>query len=103
MTEHTPGPWRVGAAGPNGCLTVGTERGLMTAMVAHSINSPNQEKQARADASLIAAAPDLLAAAEGVLPWLAGINTKGDPAMVDALTDVYMQLAAAIKKAKGQQ
>ncbi|MFA7267037.1 MAG: hypothetical protein WC054_12060 [Candidatus Nanopelagicales bacterium] len=45
---------------------------------------------------------DLLAAAEGVLPWLAGINTKGDPAMVDALTDVYMQLAAAIKKAKGQ-
>ena len=46
---------------------------------------------------------DLLAAAEGVLPWLAGINTKGDPAMVDALTDVYMQLAAAIKKAKGQQ
>jgi len=55
-----------------------------------------------ANAALIAAAPDLLAAAEGVLPWLAGINTNGDPAMVDALTDVYMQLAAAIKKAKGQ-
>ena len=46
---------------------------------------------------------DLLAAAEGVLPWLAGINTKGDPDVVDALTNVYVQLAAAIKKAKGQQ
>ena len=46
---------------------------------------------------------DLLAAAEGVLPWLAGINTKGDPDVVDALTNVYGQLAAAIKKAKGQQ
>ena len=74
----------------------------MVAMVAHSIYVPDQAEQARGDARLISAAPDLLAAAEGVLPWLAGINTKGDPDVVDALTNVYGQLAAAIKKAKGQ-
>jgi hypothetical protein len=67
------------------------------------IASMTERRDWEANATLIVAAPDLLAAAEGVLPWLAGINTKGDPAMVDALTDVYMQLAAAIKKAKGQQ
>ena len=58
--RHTPGPWRMGTPGPNGCYTVGTERGLMTAMVAHSINEPDQAEQAEADARLIAAAPELL-------------------------------------------
>lgn len=32
----------------------------MTAMVAHSINEPDQAEQAEADAKLIAAAPELL-------------------------------------------
>lgn len=58
--KHTPGPWRIGSPGPNGCYTVGTERGLMTAMVAHSINEPDQAEQAEADAKLIASAPELL-------------------------------------------
>lgn len=58
--KHTPGPWRLGTPGPNGCYTVGTECGLMTAMVAHSINEPDQAVQALADAKLIAAAPNIL-------------------------------------------
>lgn len=61
-TAFTPGPWRVGAYGPNGCFTVGTKNGLMTAMVAHSINERGQEAQAIGDAQLIAAAPELLEA-----------------------------------------
>lgn len=59
---HTPGPWRIGTPGPNGCYTTGTERGLMVAMVAHSIHMPDQKAQAEGDARLIAAAPELLAA-----------------------------------------
>lgn len=59
--KHTLGPWAIGTPGPNGCFTVGY-RGLMTAMVAHSINHPDQESTARANARLIAAAPELLAA-----------------------------------------
>jgi hypothetical protein len=70
--KHTPGPWRIGTPGPNGCHTVGTERGLMTAMVAHSINEPDQAEAAKADASLIAAAPELL---EALLALECDVNT----------------------------
>lgn len=79
MTEgkHTPGPWRVGAHGPNGCYTVGTERGLMVAMVAHSVNHPDQKEQAIADAHLIAAAPKLRAALTVALAALESC-TPGD-------------------------
>lgn len=64
--KHTPGPWRIGTPGPNGCYTIGTERGLMTAMIAHSISEPGQVDEAKANASLIAAAPDLLKALERI-------------------------------------
>ena len=106
MTEHTPGPWIADYRGVYRGVyaakgTTDTGYGAMIADCPRAAG-PYGALEASANADLIAAAPDLLAAAEGVLPWLAGINTKGDPAMVDALTDVYMQLAAAIKKAKGQ-
>lgn len=65
--QHTPGPWRVGTPGPNGCYTIGTERGLMTAMIAHSINMAGQKVEAEANACLIAAAPELLAALDAIL------------------------------------
>jgi hypothetical protein len=58
--KFTPGPWRVGAHGPNGCYTVGTEHGLMTAMVAHSVNVHDHRERAIADARLIASAPLML-------------------------------------------
>lgn len=61
-TKHTPGPWRIGSHGPNGYHTVGTERGLMVAMVAHSVNYIDECEQAIGDACLIAAAPELLEA-----------------------------------------
>ena len=60
QTKHTPGPWRIGTPGPNGCYTVGTKRGLMTAMITHSINHADQAVEATANANLIAAAPELL-------------------------------------------
>ncbi len=62
--KHTPGPWKVGTPGPNGCYTVGTQGGLMTAMIAHSICEPDQIETANANARLIAASPDLLAACQ---------------------------------------
>lgn len=58
-TKFTPGPWSIGVPGPNGCPTVGTNQGLMIAMIAHSYNEPEQSSQARANAHLISAAPDL--------------------------------------------
>lgn len=66
-TKHTPGPWSIGVPGPNGCPTIGTAQGLMTAMIAHSYNEPSQAAQARANAKLIGAAPELLEALQELL------------------------------------
>lgn len=67
MSKHTKGPWKIGTPGPNGCYTIGTERGLMTAMIAHSICEPDQVEEAKANAALIAAAPELLEALQRTL------------------------------------
>lgn len=59
--QHTPGPWTFYTEPqPNGCPIVGA-KGLMVAMLAHSINHDDQRDTAIANAHLIAAAPMLLA------------------------------------------
>lgn len=61
--KHTPGPWRFYTEPqPNGCPIVGNGHGLMLAMLAHSVNYPDQRDEANANARLIAAAPELLEA-----------------------------------------
>lgn len=84
----TPGPWRVGVAGPNMCPTVGTEGGLMTAMVVHGEDHPTE-----ANARLIAAAPDLFAVVE---EWLAVGNDLA------ARKAVREKARAALRKARGE-
>lgn len=62
--SFTPGPWDFSwEIQPNGCPTVG-HKGLMVCVVAHSAKEPEQKKTALANASLIAAAPELLEALE---------------------------------------
>ena len=97
MSKHTPGPWVVGTPGPNGCFTIGTTGGLMTAMISHSINEKDQANTAIANASLIAAAPEMLAVLEMFIK-----NWRGSD--VDWFTQCYEieRLAeSAITKAKG--
>lgn len=61
-SAHTPGPWSFYTEPqPNGCPIVGT-RGLMVAMLAHSVHQADQQDEALANARLIAAAPELLEA-----------------------------------------
>ena len=97
MNNHTPGPWVVGTPGPNGCFTIGTTGGLMTAMISHSINEKDQADTAIANAALIAAAPEMLAVLEMFIK-----NWRGSD--VDWFTQCYEieRLAeSAIAKAKG--
>lgn len=63
--KHTPGPWTQATMGPNGCPIVGSGA-LMVAMIAHSTNEPEQAEEAKANARLIAAAPELLEALQEV-------------------------------------
>ena len=90
MSRHTLGPWKFYTKPqPNGCPIVGA-RGLMVAMLAHSINHDDQRETALANARLIAAAPELLAALDALVED-----------QRDASLPVLAQARAAIKKAHG--
>lgn len=66
VSKHTPGPWRFYTEPqPNGCPIVGA-RGLMVAMLAHTVNQPEQREIALANARLISSAPMLLAELEAI-------------------------------------
>ena len=62
--KHTPGPWRIGTAPPNGEQAIGTIRGMMVAVATTGVG---MEKETLANARLIAAAPELLEALRGML------------------------------------
>ena len=92
-TQHTPGPWNFYTEPqPNGCPIVGS-RGLMVAMLAHTVNQDDQRETALANARLISAAPDLLKALQYMLAVCPAINHQGEEA--------HQQAGAAIAKAGG--
>ncbi|HCK4463466.1 TPA: hypothetical protein N0H24_006107 [Pseudomonas aeruginosa] len=95
--KHTPGPWKVGTPGPNGCYTVGTQGGLMTAMIAHSICEPDQIETANANARLMAAAPEMLGALQHIEEYWN--RDSNEQAMTDALWHIIETAQAAIAKA----
>ena len=85
-TQHTPGPWHVDING-EGAITAPDG-----ALIARLHNASRDDLR-EANARLIAAAPDLLAALQAVADYWAG----GDvPAEIDAA------MRAAIAKATGQ-
>jgi len=85
MSEHTPGPWEIGAeymVCKLDQLIVGSNH----------IQAKNNRESEEADARLIAAAPDLLEAAE-IIEDRDYMDNSGDMA----------KLRRAIAKAKGEQ
>lgn len=62
--------------GPNGCPIVGSKT-TMVAMLAHSVNEYDQAEQAKANAHLIAAAPELLEALIECKRWVLCKELKG--------------------------
>lgn len=95
MSQHTPGPWRYYTKPqPNGCPIIGT-RGLMVAMLAHSINHQDQIEEALANARLIAAAPELLDIATEIM-------SIGDSLVRDIYGSEFLEsIKQAIAKATG--
>lgn len=100
MTNHTPGPWSVGSdmwpyirtiSGP-----VGVRIGYATTGASYGVESYSiTPEEAAANAHLMAAAPDLLAALEWIMEaFLVGDDWIGVP-VADAAR-------AAIAKAKGE-
>lgn len=92
--KHTPGPWRIGTAPPNGEQAIGTIRGMMVAVATTGVG---MENETLANARLIAAAPDLLDALHAVLSDYMAVHGVGDLEVQPAL----FQAHAAIDKATG--
>ena len=86
--KYTPGPWRIGTPPPNGEQTVGTLNGLMVAVA--TIGAEMEET--KANARLIAAAPELLEALQSVLDNC--LDSEG-------LCAAHAKARAAIAKATG--
>ena len=105
MSEHTPGPWYTFGnghcvGGPEG--TPGAGEGI--AMCAMRARTPDE---ARANASLIAAAPEMLAALHECVAWIDELQTQVADTGEYTVRTGFMLLAAAenaraaIAKAKG--
>lgn len=97
-TAHTPGPWKVaGDAGREQWCPI-TSKGGDVAF------TPNG-KQGVADATLVAAAPDLLAALKDsvgfVEAWSMALNDSGKTAASQIALKSWDKMKAAIAKAEG--
>jgi hypothetical protein len=115
MTEHTPGPWYVlwDWIDPEtfDTLVVAPDWGPeCVAVVTTYTRDPECDAQGKANARLIAAAPDLLAALEGVQRLLGGDlrDALSELTVRDYLlgggetTGIIAAIGAAIAKARGE-
>lgn len=94
-TKHTPGPWHVGRYTPNATeMTILTKNGSPVTPAWGPQFYVNSE-QAKANACLIAAAPDLLEALKEALDQLESWNQESEP------TFTMRRVAHAIAKATG--
>ena len=116
-SKHTPGPWTIGDLwqSPNaGCTIEAGDHYIADVYAGHHISDKVQADEGKANAALIAAAPDtarqrdeLLEAAEYVLDTLraaqADAGAHGHDSMVSYLFAADNKLCAAIAHAKETQ
>ena len=119
--QHTPGPWQTRPEwGENGLRVWGADSyGVADILIRRSITDVDPSAEEKANATLIAAAPDLLAACEAALDAMvqqsdkwATVEEFGSPAWTAEVTareaqaeqtrHVRESLRAAIAKAKGE-
>ena len=93
-TKHTPGPWYVCHHDDNSEIVVRQSGGdILANLQCDLYDAENRTTEIEANARLIAAAPDLLAAAEAVIKDRDSI--RGNPSFA-----TYLALGAAIAKAR---
>ena len=108
-TKHTPAPWRVSRADKDGAEVSAIASVAWCGRASHVGLTETQvidADEARANAQLISAAPDLLTMCEELLPELAchcdeGFTSRGRHAP-NTLCHYYDDLKAVIAKAKGE-
>lgn len=108
LTQHTPSPWYINHHGDNYVISTDKSGFYIIALVGdHAPTDGDMEVEAKANALLIAAAPDLLEALEQARHSLRDMHDKYDPTSKgdDTASDARYALNlmdAAIAKAKGK-
>lgn len=90
MKSHTPGPWR--QTGVN----VRADDALICFATNHWANDETPESERLANARLIASAPEMLDALEGIVEWWLESGNVGDD------SPLFENARAIISKAKGE-
>lgn len=105
--SYTPGPWKV--APDSGTTVYGDDDGAVRTVVADTCARGKPDEQERADARLIAAAPDLLAALKKAVQTIRAFDALGlSDSDVAPSWRAYQQspemrqINAAIMKAEGR-
>lgn len=102
MVKHTRGPW-VWADGYEGLFGLGPENEVLHYADYEGMWIAEWSERGVANALLIAAAPDLLAALQGSLKAWVDLINSGDAGNWDPETDAHVIAArAAIAKATGE-
>jgi len=99
QAKHTPGPWHVGVRQAEQIVYDENGWAVANATVHHGESNIPESK---ANARLIAAAPDLLAALEAIAEAASCGAGCHDDVMQDALQECGTLASAAIAKAKGR-
>lgn len=111
---HTPGPWRAYKMPMNPWWHIAAESEVSRDVAdierpgsAMIFNNPHQASAVAADAALIAAAPDMLAALEAAHQFISngiefGYITMPDPSTPDSAHATPGIVRAALAKAKGE-
>lgn len=96
QTNHTPGPWEIDDAAFDG-LDIVSPQGRVAML---NDGEPGEDTSIWANARLIAAAPDMLAALEALMRWeTSALDAEQAAALMDEVCDMAR---AAIAKAKGE-
>lgn len=98
--KFTPGPWHIGTPPPNGEQTIGTVAGLMVAV---ATTGQNMAEETKANAHLIAAAPDLYKALAHLEPYLDAIVCYASTIEEHPPNGFILETKAALAKARGER
>ena len=99
MSEHTPGPWRIHATDET--LVIGPDRYEIACM---SGNYASDYEKMGANATLIAAAPEMYEALTNIHDWLMSVWTPEDmvsEGVNEEFKKAYLATRAALFKANG--
>jgi hypothetical protein len=94
--KHTPGPWKIATAMNRGVTFLFIFGPNQEEICVSGVSQEKIDDQQKADANLISAAPDLLAACKLAHAYLEGGGT------VSEWPDVFAALLSAIEKAEGK-